>query len=130
MSGDLVRWRSRAVDLRLLGTAGSLMTLLAGCSGATYQRNVYKDTSGCTADYSATVCVQQGQQMADRFLGPTYRVKSGQPSPCTSRDPGAGSFMSRRIGVEPTVRGGFACDRSSSRRRRYTTSGRSWSFGG
>ena len=38
------RWRSSGVDLVLLGTAGSLMTLLAGCSGgdtysADYHRN-------------------------------------------------------------------------------------------
>lgn len=114
------RWRSRSVDLRLLGTAGSLMTLLAGCSSATFQRNVYRSVEDCAADYNQTTCHSRGQQLVNRFLGPVYRLVAGRPSSCNSSDPGAGTFASRRIGIEPVTRGGFG---TACRSRTYSSHG-------
>jgi uncharacterized protein YgiB involved in biofilm formation len=125
------RWKSSAVDLRLLGTAGSLVTLLAGCSNATHHRNVYKGVEDCAADYTTSTCQSSGSQLTDRFLGPVYRMVRGRPSSCNSQDPGAGLLATRRIGVEQVVRGGFACRRSSSSRSSYrNNSGYRWSSGG
>ncbi len=126
------RWRSRSVNLRVLGTAGSLVTLLAGCSNATYERNVYKDDTDCGLDYPLSICSQQGTRDGNRYLGPVYRVVDGRPSSCNSRDPGPGPISSRRIGVEPALRGGFGCSRRSgwSRSTRNNSSGYRWSSGG
>lgn len=126
------RWRSRSVNLRVLGSAGSLVTLLAGCSNANYERNVYKNESDCGLDYPLSVCVSQGSRESSRFLGPVYRVVNGRPSSCDSRDPGAGSLITPRIGVEPALRGGFGCSRRSgwSRSTRNNSSGYRWSSGG
>lgn len=122
-----VRWRSRSVDLRLLGTAGSLVTLLAGCSSGTYHRNVYNSGADCAADYSLSICNQHGSPQSDRFLGPMYRMLNGRGASCDSRDPGPGPLASRRVGVEPVVRGGFACRNS---RRSYGSRSGSRSFFG
>lgn len=121
MSRDGSRWRSRAVDLALLGTAGSLMTLLAGCSGGTtyssdYHRNVYASAQDCARDYGAGVCASKGTHRSDRFLGPAYRMISGRASACHSSDPGPGrALASARLTIE---RGGFgpSCSRRSSSR--------------
>ena len=109
------RWRSRAVNLRLLGTAGSLVTLLAGCSNATQQRNVYRDSTDCAADYSSAICAQHGfLRSIDRFFGPVYRMVSGRHTPCKSTEPGPGpAFGTRRTGVEPVSRFGFGASCSS-----------------
>ncbi len=105
------RWRSEGVNLMLLGTAGSLMTLLAGCSGGNttwsndHHRNVYASEADCTADYAAAVCTAKGETRGNRFLGPGYRVIAGRPSPCAASDPGPGrAIASPKVGVE---RGGF-----------------------
>ncbi|MFM9943563.1 MAG: hypothetical protein ACKVP7_29195 [Hyphomicrobiaceae bacterium] len=126
------RWKSRRVDLRVLGTAGSLVTLLAGCSNAKFERNVYKSETDCGLDYALSVCTQQGMRQADRFLGPAYRVVNGRPSACNSRDPGAGPLSTRRLGVEPSLRGGFGCSRRSgwSSSNRNNNSSYRWSSGG
>lgn len=126
------RWRSRSVNLKVLGTAGSLVTLLAGCSNATYERNVYKDEADCGLDYALSVCSQQGVRESDRFLGPAYRVVNGRASACNSRDPGPGSVFSRRVETVPALRGGFGCSRRTgwSRSSRNTNSGYRWSSGG
>jgi hypothetical protein len=126
MSGEAPRWRSRAVDLVLLGTAGSLMTLLSGCSsGSTgysndYRRNVYASAEDCARDYSPLSCTPRAST-STQYLGPPYRVIGGLPSACHSSDMGPGRLLvaSPRVGV---LRGGFgpSCRRSSS-------SGRSWS---
>lgn len=134
MTADAVsptRWKSRSVDLRLLGTAGSLVTLLAGCSNASHHRNVYKGVEDCAADYTTSTCHQSGTQRADRFLGPVFRMVGGRPSSCDSRDPGAGTLATRRIGTEQVTRGGFACRRSSTGSHyRNTNSGYRWTSGG
>ncbi len=126
------RWKSRTVDLRVLGTAGSLVTLLAGCSNATYERNVYQSEADCGGDYALSVCARQGLQQSDRFLGPVYRVVNGRPTSCDARDPGAGPNTSRRIGVTQALRGGFGCRSSGMGHSGYrnTTSGYRWTSGG
>jgi hypothetical protein len=123
-----MRWRSSVVDLKLLGTAGSLVTLLAGCSNATHHRNVYKDIEDCVSDYSTATFHQYGTQQTNRFLGPVYRMANGRPSACNGQDPGAGRLGTRRIGTEQVVRGGFACRRGSSYRN--SNRGSRWSSGG
>lgn len=127
MSGNVSRWRSRAVDLVLLGTAGSLATLLGGCSGGNtgysndYHRNVYATASDCARDYSALSCTQRATT-STQFLGPPYRVIGGIASACHSSDMGAGRLraLSPRVDV---LRGGFgpSCRRTSS-----SSGGRSW----
>jgi hypothetical protein len=129
MSAACSRWRSRRVDLRVLGTAGSLATLLAGCSNATMERNVYKDATDCASDYSAATCAKLGIPRADRFVGPVYRVVAGRPQPCRSSDPGPGRFPSNRIGIEPAGRFGFGTS-CSSRTRSGGGSGYRWHSGG
>ncbi len=122
------RWRSKAVNLVVLGTAGSLATLLSGCSSdsGTYHRNVYKNHADCVFDYRGSVCSTEVLATGPKVLGPAYRMVNGQPSACNGRDPGAGpSWNARRIGVEP-ARGGFGCRRSSS----ASSSGRSFFRGG
>lgn len=127
MSGHAPRWRSRAVDLVLLGTAGSLVTLLGGCSGGStgysndYHRNVYATASDCARDYSAAACMPRATT-STQYLGPPYRVIGGLPSACHSSDMGAGRLraLSPRVDV---LRGGFgpSCRRASS-----SSGGRSW----
>lgn len=111
MKPERSRWRSEGVELVLLGTAGSLMTLLSGCSGinttwsSDHHRNVYASEADCATDYSAAVCAAKGETQGSRFLGPGYRVIVGLPSACSSSDPGPGrSVGSLKVGVE---RGGF-----------------------
>ncbi|MGE0699576.1 MAG: hypothetical protein AB7O57_10805 [Hyphomicrobiaceae bacterium] len=125
------RWRSKAVDLVLLGTAGSLASLLGGCSGSgpsttysnDYHRNVYASAADCARDYGAAVCAAKGTERFSQYLGPTYRVVSGIPAPCHSSDPGPGRLAaaSPRTSVE---RGGFgpSCSRRSTRRSWSTSS--------
>ncbi|MDX2158722.1 MAG: hypothetical protein SFW09_19645 [Hyphomicrobiaceae bacterium] len=123
MSTRRPRWRSRGVDLVLLGTAGSLATLLTGCSGNSssysndYHRNVYGSAADCAADYGETLCVQKGEpQLGSRYLGPAFRMVAGRPSACHSSDPGPGRALnSPRIDIQ---RGGFGpkCSRRTSRR--------------
>lgn len=130
MSGETTRWRSRAVNLVLLGTAGSLATLLGGCSSGTtwsndYHRNVYASAADCAADYGSAVCSSKGTQQDKRFLGPAYRMIGGIASACGSGDPGPGKGLaSPRTSIE---RGGFG---PSCSRRRYTSSGRGTRFFG
>ena len=112
------RRRSRAVDLAILGTAGGAMTMLGGCSNASFQRNVYKSFANCVTDYSERICAAEGAQGAGRFLGPTYRVVDGRPTSCRSGDPGGGpSWNSSKTGTQPVERGGFgtSCPSGSSR---------------
>lgn len=134
MSARLTRWRSRAVDLVLLGTAGSLATLLGGCSGSgmtyssDYHRNVYASTADCARDYTLAQCTSETSAGRTRVIGPTYRVVAGLPVPCASGDAGAGrlsaALASPRTGIE---RGGFGprCGRRS-----YTSSSRGTRFFG
>lgn len=134
MNGEAApRWRSRAVNLVLLGTAGSLATLLGGCSGSTtysndYHRNVYASAADCARDYSPSQCTSGSTGGVSRVLGPTYRVVGGLPSACATGDPGpgrlSGGLASPRTGIE---RGGFG---PSCGRRRYTSSGRGTRFFG
>ena len=128
MTGNAPRWRSRTVNLVLLGTAGSLLTLLGGCSSASgtyssdYHRNVYASAEDCAQDYSAATCSTKGESRGNRFLGPAFRMAGGRPSPCAGSDPGPGrAVASPRTGIE---RGGFGP--SCSRRGFGTSSGRSW----
>jgi hypothetical protein len=125
MSTGRARWRSRGVELLLLGTAGSLATLLGGCSSGSsthhssdYHRNVYRSAADCAVDYGAELCRVKGEQaFSDRFVGPPYRVLSGRPSACHSSDPGPGrALASPRVEIQ---RGGFGPRCSSSSRRRY-----------
>lgn len=124
MNVGRTRWRSDRVKLVLLGTAGSLMTLLAGCSSGTTSwssdnhRNVYASEADCVTDYSAALCAAKGEARGSRFLGPGYRVIGGRPIACSVNDPGPGrSIGSPKVDVE---RGGFGprC------RSRSTSSGR------
>jgi len=128
MNGYGPRWRSRAVNLVLLGTAGSLATLLGGCSsGKTYSneyhRNVYASAEDCAKDYSAAQCSTGGtNQLVGRYLGPAYRMIAGRPLACSASDPGPGrGLQSARLGIE---RGGFGP--SCNRRRASRSSSRSW----
>lgn len=117
MSETPKRRRSRSVDLAILGTAGGAMSMLGGCSPASYQRNVYRSLADCAADYSMAVCSANGHQGAGTFLGPVYRIVNGRPSACRSGDPGGGPVLSSlRTGVHPVSRGGFgtSCRSSSS----------------
>ena len=130
---DSPRWRSRAVELVLLGSAGSLVTLLGGCTSNIvysndYQRNVYASAADCAQDYglgSCTARIANGSQ----YLGPPYRVLAGIPVSCHASDPGPGRLraLSPRLEV---VRGGFGprCRQagSSSRSWRSSSWGRSW----
>jgi hypothetical protein len=126
MSGEAPRWRSRAVNLVLLGTAGSLVTLLGGCSGGNtgysndYQRNVYASAEDCARDYSPLACTPRAST-STQFLGPPYRAVGGVPSACQSSDPGPGRLLvgSPRVDV---LRGGFGprCGQAGS------GGGRSW----
>lgn len=129
MSAEAPRWRSRAVNLVLLGTAGSLATMLGGCSGGSgmtysndYHRNVYASAADCARDYSPLQCSAEGTPNRPRVLGPAYRMVAGLPSACATGDPGPGrlssGLASPRTGIE---RGGFG---PSCSRRRYTSSGR------
>jgi uncharacterized protein YgiB involved in biofilm formation len=128
MSGEGPRWRSRTVDLVLLGTAGSLMTLLGGCSGSNtsyssdYHRNVYASAEDCAKDYSAISCTPKAAG-STQYLGPPYRVIGGVPRACHSSDmgPGRNLVFSPRVDV---VRGGFGprCSQSSSSRSWRTAS--------
>ena len=110
MSSKRPRWRSGGVKLVLLGTAGSLMTLLSGCSSNTtwssdHHRNVYASEADCAVDYSAAVCAAKGEKRGERFIGPGYRVIGGRASACSSSDPGPGrSIGAQKVAVE---RGGF-----------------------
>lgn len=125
MRADQPRWRSRAVNLAVLGTAGSLATLMAGCSDSgSYQRNVYPSFADCIADYSATACTSRGTPGTAPYVGPSYRVVNGIPRACRAGDPGGGRAPSgRRISIEPARAGfGTSCRRTSSSRSR----GRSW----
>ncbi len=126
MSDGEPRWRSRAVDLVLLGTAGSLMTLLGGCSSNAvysndYHRNVYASAADCAKDYSVVTCTPRTAN-GTQYLGPAYRMLAGVPIACHSSDPGAGrlSALSPRVEV---ARGGFGprCRQASS-----SSGGRSW----
>lgn len=137
MTAPTTRWRSKAVHLALLGTAGGMMaTGLTGCSssdGGTYHRNVYRSFEDCVADYSTTHCLPGTQAAGGRQLGPVYRMVAGVPNSCTSNDPGGGrsryGLTKRAVGVEPVVRGGLgACTRRSTSRR--YSSGRRWYSGG
>ena len=103
-----LRWRSKAVNLAMLGTAGGLMTGLSGCGqSGTFHRNIYNGLLDCAADYSALICSSKGEQGNGRFLGPVYRMVGGRPSSCNSHDPGGGPALgSRRIATE-IERGGF-----------------------
>ena len=117
------RWRSRGIRLVVLGTAGSVAALLAGCSRGpeTYQKNVYRSTEDCVRDYDIVRCAA-GTSPTDvgRVLGPAYRVVGGRPSSCTASDPGPGrnGALSPKIAVE---RAGFgpSCSRRSSSGRRF-----------
>ena len=125
------RWKSRSVDLRVLGTAGSLVTLLAGCSGGSNQRNVYNSEADCGLDYALSVCTTRGYARGGQFFGPVYRVVKGVPQSCNSQDPGPGSLPTHRVSIEP-VRGGLGCSRRSSWRSGSgsSNSGYRWSSGG
>jgi hypothetical protein len=133
MSGKASRWRSWAVDLVLLGTTGSLVALLGGCSQGTnysndYQRNVYASAADCARDYSPAACTPRASTSA-QFLGPPYRVVGGLPSACHTSDMGAGRLQAASPRVE-ILRGGFG---PSCRRAGSSRSGRSWrsaSWGG
>lgn len=118
MTGCRPRWRSKAVNLAMLGTAGGLMTGLSGCGqSGTFQRNVYNSMADCGADYALATCSAKGLQDAGRFLGPVYRTVAGRPQACNTQDPGGGPLVnSRRISVA-VARGGFgvACRSSSAR---------------
>lgn len=129
MTGKASRWRSRSVDLRLLGTAGSLVTLLAGCSDGSHQRNVYNNETDCGLDYPLSTCTQRGYSQGNRFFGPVYRVVNGIPKACNSQDPGGGLAPTHRVSVEP-VRGGFSCSRRSWWRSSGNNSGHRWTSGG
>ena len=75
------RWRSGAVRLALLGTAGTaLATTLGGCSRVGYQRNVYRDNLDCAADYSSAICRSGGRDDWQTYLGPVYRTVGGKPA--------------------------------------------------
>lgn len=118
------RRRSAAVDLALLGTAGSLATLLAGCTSqtGTFHRNVYRSIEDCASDYARAVCVSEGQQRGGNFVGPVYRMVGLVPNACRSDDKGVGrAFGSKKIFVESVIRGGLGTSCPSS------SSGRSWS---
>lgn len=141
-------WRSGAVRLAVVGTAGTAIAVaVGGCSRAGYQRNVYRDSLDCAADYSGDICRSKGSSDVQGFLGPVYRTLGGRPHGCTSEDPGPGRTtvednsaaemkqkMLRR-NVLKVDRGGFgaaavACD--SRARHGYTGRGfrRWWGFGG
>lgn len=129
MIDERPRWRSKAVNLVVLGTAGSLGTLLSGCSSdsGTYHRNIYKNYADCVFDYGGSVCSTEVLNNSQKVLGPAYRMVNGRPSSCNGQDPGAGpSWNSRRVSVEP-ARGGFGCRRSTSS---SSSSGRSFFRGG
>lgn len=143
-------WRSGAVRLAVLGTAGTaIATTLGGCSRTGYQRNVYKNDLDCAADYTGDICRAKGQDRWDTYLGPVYRTEGGKPRPCNSNDPGAGRTSpatgpggvpgTLRVDVVKVERGGFgtgdisSCDRRA--RHGYTSgssrsSRSSWGFGG
>jgi len=124
-SGPRPRWRSGAVRLVLLGTAGSVAALLGGCASGpdTFQQNVYASRADCERDYDSVRCAQGPQAGLSRVLGPSYRVVNGRPSACTASDPGPGrnAMLSPRIGVE---RSGFGprCNRRSAAGQSF----RSW----
>lgn len=128
MSEAPSRWRSKAVRLVVLGTAGSLAALLTGCSSGpeSHYRNVYANQQDCERDYDVVRCTSGAQTGLTRVLGPAYRVVGGRPSSCTSSDPGPGrnGALSPRTGVE---RAGFG---PSCSRRRTASGGRSTRFFG
>ena len=128
MTDERRRWRSEAVPLKLLGTAGSLMALgLGGCSmQSTWQRNVYTTPGDCIADYSDTLCKTSWQSVAgSRIYGPVYRMVGSQAVACSSSDPGPGRstldatrgvYKANRVAIDTVPRGGFGttCPSSSS----------------
>lgn len=127
MSEGAPRWRSRTVDLVLLGTAGSLMTMLGGCSSGTvfsndYHRNVYASAADCAKDYSIGLCMLRTPN-GTQYLGPAYRVIGGIPASCQSSDPGPGRLRTLSPRVE-VARGGFGprCRQSSSNRSWHSSS--------
>ncbi len=114
------RWRSGAVKLALVGAGGAVASMTGCTSSGTHHRNVYNSMADCAADYSMGICSSKGQQGAARFLGPTYRMVSGQPKSCSSQDPGGGpSWNSRKLAVE---RSGFGYSCRSSGRSSWSTS--------
>lgn len=141
-------WRSGAVRLVLLGSAGTaLAAVLGSCGRVSYHRNVYRDLNDCSADYSSDVCRLKGKDDWGGYLGPVYRMVGDRPAPCNSNDPGEGrtsvppSFNTAtqkamlRKSVQKIERGGFGTADVSScdRRARHGYSSRSrrwWSFGG
>lgn len=142
-------WRSGAVRLVLLGTAGTaLAAVLGGCSRVSYQRNVYRDVLDCSADYSGDVCRLKGKDDWGGYLGPVYRTVGGVPRPCNSNDPGQGRTSvlpaadgaaqkaMLRKSVLKVERGGFgtadisSCDRRASHGYSSRRSRRWWGFGG
>lgn len=117
MSDTPKRRRSRSVDLAILGTAGGAMSMLGGCSQASFQRNIYRSFADCAADYTTAACSADGHQDAGTYLGPVYRIVNGRPSACRASDRGGGPVhTSRKIGTLPVSRGGFgtSCPSSSS----------------
>lgn len=143
------RWRSGAVRLAVLGTAGTaIAAMLGGCSRASYQRNVYRDVLDCSADYSSDICRLKGKDDWGGYLGPVYRMIGGRASPCNGNDPGEGRTSvgpaagpeAQKAMLRKTVlkveRGGFgtsdisSCDKRA--RHGYSSRGsrRWWGFGG